>query len=297
MTGAPRIIGEGLRFPEGPSLLSDGAIAVAEMQGEAIARVCTDGSVTPLADCGGGPNGTAVGSDGAVYVANNGGLSAARDGFWHAPRQFDGIVQRADAGDVETVGGELPGPAPHRPNDICFAPDGTLLFTDSADWENLPRVGPGRIVALAADGAPRVLAELPGMPNGIAFAPGGDQLYVAQTLTRRILRYDWRDGELAGEPAVACELPDGMPDGMCVAGDGSLWVCGSVGDAILRFDADGTLRETVATPRRSQPTNCCLADGTLYVTLSFTGQLVAYDVPASPLPLHAGAIVSARGVH
>src|SRR5437763_16748398 len=108
------------------------------MQGESLARVDAYGTVSRLADLGGGPNGSTLGTDGAVYVANNGGLSAQGMEYWHAPREFDGVVQRVEAdGSVETVGGSLPGPAPHRPNDLCFAPDGSLLVTDRANWEDL----------------------------------------------------------------------------------------------------------------------------------------------------------------
>ncbi len=172
MSRAPRIVAEGLRFPEGPTHLGDGAIAVAEMQGEAVTRVDRDGTLTVLGDLGGGPNGTALGADGALYVANNGGLSAGARGFWHAPRTFDGCVQRvAPDGAVATVGGTLPGPAPHRPNDLCFAPDGTLLATDSADWENPPKVGPGRVVAIDGEGARACSPSCPGCRTGSPSAP------------------------------------------------------------------------------------------------------------------------------
>jgi gluconolactonase len=273
---APRIVASGLRFPEGPTWLGTGAVVVAEMQGEAVARVDADGTVTRV-DLGGGPNGTAVDADGAIHVANNGGLSAAGRGFWHAPRSFDGCVQRIGPdGTVTTEAADLPGPAPHRPNDICVAPDGALIVTDSADWEQLPDVPIGRVLALA-DGDVRVLAELPAMPNGVAFAPGGDVLYVVQSLTRKILAFDYRDGAV-GEARTVCKLPSGMPDGLCVAADGRLIVCGSIGHAIFVYDPDGTLQETIEAPPGSQPTNCCLGNGALYVTLSVAGELAAYDL-------------------
>lgn len=290
MSRAQRVVADGLRFPEGPSHLGGGAIAVAEMQGESVTRVDPDGRLTVLGDLGGGPNGTALGSDGAVYVANNGGLSAGAKGFWHAPREFDGCVQRVDAdGTVTTVGGTLPGPAPHRPNDLCFAPDGTLLVTDSADWEKLQDAGPGRVVAIGPDGEPRVLAELPGLPNGLAFGAGGDVLYLALSMSRKVVAFDWRDGALTNQRTF-CKLPGGMPDGLAFDAEGTLWVCGSLGDAIHAYDADGELKETIGLEKRSQPTNCCIAEGNLYVTLSIPGQLVAYDVGVSELSLHQGSI-------
>ena len=47
-----RVVAEGLRFPEGPTALGDGSFAVVEMQGEAVACVAPDGSVSPLGDLG-----------------------------------------------------------------------------------------------------------------------------------------------------------------------------------------------------------------------------------------------------
>lgn len=286
----PRTVATGLRFPEGPSLLDDGSFAVAEMQGEAVARVMRDGTVTLLGDLGGGPNGSAAGGDGAVYVANNGGLSLGAEGLWHAPRQFDGCVQRVGAdGAVQVIADDLPGPAPHRPNDICFAPDGRLLVTDSANWEQLRELRPGRVIAVASGGGVDVLLELDGLPNGLAFAPGGDTLYLAQSMTRRILAIDVRDGGL-GEPRPCAKLPSGMPDGFCVSDQGRLFVCGSIDDSVHVFE-DGELVETLAMPPSSQPTNCCLAgDGELLVTLAKHGSLVALEVGAEPLPLHRGSI-------
>jgi gluconolactonase len=294
MSAQPRIVADGLRFPEGPTWLGDGTVAVAEMQGESVAVIDAGGGVRRPGDLGGGPNGTAAGAGGELYVANNGGLSAAGRGFWHAPRQFDGCVQRVDPdGTVTTVAADLPGPAPHRPNDLLFAPDGTLIVTDSADWEQLPNVPDGRVLGVAADGAVSVLAQLPAMPNGLAFAPDGTTLYVAQSLTRRILACDYRDGAL-GEPRTVIKLPSGMPDGLCVAGDGRLLICGSVGGAVFVVDPSGEVLDTIEAPEGSQPTNCCIGDdGTLYVTFSVAGQLAAYDLELPPLALATGTVAAA----
>jgi gluconolactonase len=288
----PRVVASGLRFPEGPTALGGGAFAVVEMQGEAVARVEADGSTSTLGDLGGGPNGSTLGADGAVYVANNGGLSAQGMDYWHASREFDGIVQRVEPdGSVTTVGGPLPGDAPHRPNDLCFAPDGSLLVTDSANWEDMRNLSPGRVVRIAPDGATEAILELPALPNGIAFGADG-RLYVAQSLTRKVLAFDWTGGVL-GEPETFCRLDAGMPDGFCFAADGTLYVCGSIGDAVHVYDASGELRDTIATGGGSQPTNCCLHEGSLHVTLAIPGQLVAFDVGADALPLHQGSITPA----
>lgn len=295
----PRVVASGLRFPEGPSWLGGGAVAVAEMQGGAVSRVDPDGTTTVLGPLGGGPNGTAAGAGGAVYVANNGGLSATPTGYWHADQPFDGCVQRVDPdGTVTVVAADLPGPAPHRPNDLCFGPDRRLYVTDSHNWEDLRNLGPGRILAVSdggtSGGTVALLAELPALPNGIGFGPGADRLFVAQSMTRTILAYDWPPpGGRLGAPVAFCKLPAGSPDGFCFDADGNLYVCGSIGHAIHVFDAAGQLRRTIETEPGTQPTNCCLGgDGTLYVTYSMTGELVGYDLGVAPLPLHEGGVAA-----
>jgi len=67
------LVAEGLRFPEGPVALLDGSVLVVEIERGTLSRVQPDGRVEVVAECGGGPNGAAIGPDGAVYVCNNGG--------------------------------------------------------------------------------------------------------------------------------------------------------------------------------------------------------------------------------
>src|SRR5579885_243780 len=69
-----RDITDGLRFPEGPVVMDDGSVIVVEIARGTLTRVDVEsGAKTVVAECGGGPNGAAVGPDGAMYVCNNGG--------------------------------------------------------------------------------------------------------------------------------------------------------------------------------------------------------------------------------
>lgn len=61
-------VANGLRFPEGPVALPDGSVVVVEMMGRCITRIMPDGTKQTVAEIAGGPNGLAVGPDGALYL-------------------------------------------------------------------------------------------------------------------------------------------------------------------------------------------------------------------------------------
>jgi gluconolactonase len=257
-----------------------------EIRGQCLSRFA-DGRHSVLARTGGGANGATLGPDGNVYVANNGGLSAGPDGYWFAPEMINGRIQRVSRqGHVSELVVDFPGvPAPHRPNDLCFGPDGKLYVTDPANWEDGANLRPGRIWRTDLEGSVELLAEVPWFPNGIAFGPDPAFLYVAQSITMKVLEFPWRPEGL-GEPREFCTLPRGFPDGFCFSSDGDLYVCGSMGDTVCVFDREGALKEMIEAPEHAEPTNCCLGDdGTLYVTLSGASELVAFDAGADPLPL------------
>src|SRR4051794_23529143 len=75
---ALRVITTGLRFPEGPVAMKDGSVVLVEIERGTVTRVKPDGTQEQVARTGGGPNGMAVGPDGAFYVCNNGGFPLHR---------------------------------------------------------------------------------------------------------------------------------------------------------------------------------------------------------------------------
>ena len=79
------VLASGLKFPEGPVAMDDGSVILVEIARGTLTRVDADGTVDVVADCGGGPNGAAVGPDGAMYVCNNGGFRWSEMGDWLLP--------------------------------------------------------------------------------------------------------------------------------------------------------------------------------------------------------------------
>jgi gluconolactonase len=279
---AHEVLARGLEFPEGPVWLGPRRVAFTQIRGQCVS-IWEGGRVRTIAPTGGGANGATLGPDGALYVANNGGLSLGHEGQWRADPEIPGRIQRVTLdGRVSDVATLLPGTLPHRPNDLCFGPDGLLYFTDPHDWENLPALGVGRVDRTSLDGDVELLCDFPNFPNGIAFGPD-DRLYVAQSMTQQILVMEPRPGDT---PRPFATLPEGFPDGFCFDRDGRLYAAGSLGDVIVIFEPDGRVARVIEMGKGSEPTNCCIGDGRLYATLSGPGELVALDLDVEPLALY-----------
>ena len=129
----------GLRFPEGPIAMPDGSVILVEMFGPRLTRVLPDGTKETIADIAGGPNGAAIGPDGAVYLCNNGGCFTPIElGELVVPGPFDpsnyigGRIERVDlsSGAVTELYSECEGRPLRAPNDLVFDNDGGFWFTD-----------------------------------------------------------------------------------------------------------------------------------------------------------------------
>src|SRR5882757_7201040 len=111
ITPACRELASGLQFPEGRIALPDGSVIVVEMRRQTLSRVTPGGQVEIVAELGGGPNGAALGPDGRLYVADNGGPGWIVDAegnslpVGQADDNHGGSIQRVEprTGKVETI--------------------------------------------------------------------------------------------------------------------------------------------------------------------------------------------------
>jgi gluconolactonase len=296
-----RVIAEGLRLPEGPIVMADGTVLVVEVEGRCLSRCYPDGSVETVAELGGGPNGAAIGPDGACYIANNGGFVWAKgEAGITLPTQdlgdyTGGSIQRVDlaTGKVATLYDSVDGRRLSSPNDLVFDDGGGFWFTD---WGK-PRARTtdrGGLYYAKADGSMIREAVFPLVtPNGIALSADGRTLYVGESSRGRLLVGEVKaPGEIGGEGGVAVM---GMPplkllaapggntgfDGMKLEADGSICLATSEKGGITRVSADGKTIEH--TPLDDFITTNLAFGGadmkTCYVTLGASGRLVAMDWP------------------
>jgi gluconolactonase len=125
------ILSEGLGHPEGPYMMPDGRVVLANTYRSEIAVWDAKAGTSTYAFTGGCPNACMLGTDGNVYVTN-----CPNVGKWEPDDKRPASIQRATPnGKVEIVATEADGVKFDGPNDLTFGPDGRLYFTDSGDWD------------------------------------------------------------------------------------------------------------------------------------------------------------------
>jgi gluconolactonase len=295
----------GLRFPEGPVAMPDGNIVLVEIQRGTLSRVTPEGKIEVIATLGGGPNGTAIGPDGAAYVCNDGGFCWTElgelliplditNGSNQPPGFEGGWIERVDlaTGAATRLYTECDGHRFCSPNDIVFDSAGGFWFTDLGKTRARD-VDRGGLYYALPDGS-RVVEAAYGLwgPNGVGLSPDQSTVYVAESYTGRVIAWDLdgpgqiRPATPVGHGGRVVTATRGHFDSLAVEADGHV-VVAALGDGLCVVDpADGSFEYV----RFEDPltTNVCFGGPdlrTAFVTLSGTGKLVATEWPRRGLKL------------
>ena len=132
--------------------------------------------------------------------------------------------------------------------------------------------------------------------NGMDWSPDGRTMYYVDSLTRQVTAFDYdlASGDIANpRPAVTLPEDSGVPDGMTVALDGTLWVAHWGGGRVTRWHpTTGALIRTIPVP--ANLTTSCAFGGPgldqLYITTARYGE----SGPALAAQPHAGGVFRIR---
>jgi gluconolactonase len=201
----------------------------------------TDDSVSVFEQRCGHQNGHTLDNLGRVIACEHSGRRISRlehDGRW------------------VTLADRFEGKRFNSPNDVVQKRDGTIWFTDptygiDSEYEGHAaesEIGASNVyrLDLTTGGVTAVVTDLL-KPNGLAFSPNEDLLYVVDTGAthvpthpRQIVTYAVRpDGRSVTRKGVFATLETGLYDGLRVDRAGNIWT--SAGDAVAIYAPDGTL--------------------------------------------------------
>lgn len=255
-------------FLEGPSFDREGNLYCVDIAYGRIVRVDSSGAVSVVADYDGEPNGLKIHRDGRLFVADHA----------HGIMVVDPI-----SGKVEPY---LTRPGLerfHGLNDLHFASDGTLYFTDQG--QSGLQSPHGRLFRLDPDGTLTCLMDNIPSPNGLVLNETETQLYLAVTRANAIWRVRFLpDGRTVAKTGTFIQLSGGLagPDGLALAEDGSLAV-GHMGlGTVWLFDRLGEPKLRIRAPEGLLTANCAFGGPDrrdLYITEAETASILKVALP------------------
>jgi gluconolactonase len=281
------ILARGLAFPEGIVALRDGGAMFVEIAAGTYSRLRPGAKAAEtVATLGGGPNGSTIGPDGLVYIANDGGLTfrqiAGRMVPTGVPADYrGGSIQALDpaTGAVRTLYEGIGSERLKAPNDILCDAWGDLWFTDTGKTWARTRDNGGLYWAKRDGSEIREIAYPIQNPNGLALGPDRRTLYVALSDRREVSAYAITGrGMLAGGATPTSKIVATVGgvlffDNLAVEANGNLVVACVLSGELLSLTPDG--RE-LARIKIAEGSPTALAFGgpelrSLYMTLSNSG--------------------------
>lgn len=282
-------VATGFIFTEGP-MWREGRLWFSDLRSNKMYAVSPDGEVEVLLDKAGGldvlPDGAYQGSN-AMVTDKDGSVLMNQHGLRR--------IVRLDAQNKPTVFlDRFEGKRLNSPNDMVFAADGALWFTDppygllgqdkdpakEVPFNGVYRYKDGKLTAVIRD-IPR--------PNGIGFSPDGKTLYVANCEPQMYVKqYDVGADGTVSNGRMLIEFPppnpSDVPDGLKIDSAGNIWASGPGGIRIIT--PQGKVLGQIKLPEVAA--NLAWADGgkTAYITGSTSIYRLALATP-SQMPLYA----------
>ena len=257
----------GFEFTEGPLWHPDGHLLFVDIRRSLIFRLAPGGQPEVFRENSGGANGLTFDLQGRLIMCEGENRRVTR-------READGTIT--------PLAERWEGKRLSRPNDVVCRSDGSVYFTNPAgrmeasdreiDFTGVHRVAPdGAVSAVVSD------TDM-AFPNGLAFSPDEQILYVANTREPpKINAYDVRpDGSVANGRVfadMASDEPDGVPDGMKVDTEGRVYCTGPGGCWV--FDHQGNHLGIIRLPEI--PANCAWG-GPDHRTMYFTARTSVYSM-------------------
>ncbi len=269
--GAVERVAGGFEFTEGPVWSPDGALLFSSPNTNVIYRLDPSLGQVTVFRAKSGYTGVDIGR---YQQPGSNGLAFSPEGLLTICQHGNRRVIRVNPhGDVTVMADAYEGRRLNSPNDLVYASDGTLYFTDPpfglpGVFDDPAKQLPFSGVFAVRDGVIELISDELQGPNGVALSPDERYLYVGDwdLEHKAVMRYDLRGrgpGELLCD--LTAEAGEDAIDGIKVDPDGRLYVCGPGGVWVL--SPEGSKLELIELPEA--PHNLAWGDPdgrSLYVT-------------------------------
>ena len=237
----------GTRWGEGPAWFPDAQMLLwSDIPNNRILRWVEGGGVSVFREPSNNANGNARDRQGRLITCESGARRVTRTEL---------------NGDITVLAERFEGKRLNSPNDVVVRSDGSIWFTDPdyailSDYTGIKgesEIGRNAVFRLdPADGSLAIVTDELVKPNGLAFSPEENLLYIAdsgathqQDGPHHIVVYDV-DGACLRHRRVFATIDPGVPDGFRVDVDGNIWT--SAEDGVHCYAPDGALLGRIRTP-------------------------------------------------
>ena len=163
----------------------------------------------------------------------------------------------------------------NQPNDLAIDSKDRLYASDP-NWKE----GTGRIWRIDLDGKATILEDKMGTTNGIEVSPDNKNLYVNESIQRKVWAYDLTtDGNILNK-RLLIDFPDFGMDGMRCDTEGNLYIARYGKGTVVKISPAGKVLQEIILIGKN-PSNIAFGgkDGrTVYVTLQDQGNIEMFRV-------------------
>lgn len=263
-------------FLEGPSFDRQGRLYVTDIPFGRVFRISPEGEWTLITEYDGWPNGLKIHRDGRIFITDY------KRGIMLLDPETGAVTPLLETAASESFKGV---------NDLVFAPNGDLYFTDQGQTGLHDPTG--RVYKLSADGQLSKLIDTAPSPNGIVFDPQMSHLLVAVTRAQQVWRMPLHNAGLTTKVGVFAQLHGGLggPDGMALDCEGGLLVAHVGFGSIWHLTRLGEPRMRIRSPAGITTTNLAFGgpeNRDIFITESQTGSILRarVDVAGAPMFSH-----------
>jgi gluconolactonase len=260
-------------FLEGPSFDRDGNLLMVDIAHGRILKLTPAKAWSVVSQYDGMPNGLKIHKDGRIFVTD---------------RKNGVVIVDPVNGKVESFLGPEKLPGYKGTNDLFFASNGDLYFTDQGETGFHDPTG--RVFRYSAKGKLDCLIANVPSPNGLVMDPKETMLYVAVTRANAVWRVPIRPDGSVHRVGLFCQLIGGWgPDGMAVDAEGNLAIAHAGSGAVWLWSGMGLpLYRAVACDGGLLTTNVAYggpAKRTLFITNSLANNVLTAEMPHPGQPM------------